>query len=82
MPAWTALPSTYSSRPRQVFPRIVAVLHVDLFSWLWTGLGGESDIGSMIQADFEMYLHHQREINGKPNRGWLRTKLYSLTQQR
>ena len=35
----------------------------------------------MIDADFEMYLHHQREINGKPNRGWLRTMLYSLTQQ-
>ena len=29
-------------------------LHVDLLSWLWTGLGGESGIGTMIQADFEI----------------------------
>ena len=28
-----------------------------------------------------MYFHYQRELNGKPNRGWLRTMVYSITQQ-
>ena len=28
-----------------------------------------------------MYKHHQRELNDRPNFGWLRPMLYSLSQQ-
>jgi hypothetical protein len=56
-----------------------------LFSWLFTGIEMdgefEAGVGPYIEEEFLMYEHHQREINGKPNRGWLRTMLYSLTQQ-
>lgn len=58
---------------------------VGLFAWLFDGvrIGNEFEegIGPYIEEEFLMYEHHQREINGKPNRGWLRTMLYSLTQQ-
>lgn len=57
----------------------------NLFTWLWEGTafeeGFESGIGSLIDDEFDMYQHHQRNINGKPNKGWLRTMMYSLTQQ-
>ena len=57
----------------------------DLFSWLWDGVTTdaqhESGIGEMIDEEFDMYLHHQRDRNGKPNYGWLRVMFYSLTQQ-
>ncbi|KAL8788068.1 MAG: hypothetical protein Q9195_007482 [Heterodermia aff. obscurata] len=56
-----------------------------LFDWLWTGtsLGGsiETGIGDMMAEEFDVYLHHQRERNGKPNYGWCRTMIYSLSQQ-
>ncbi|KAL8684820.1 MAG: hypothetical protein Q9218_008121, partial [Villophora microphyllina] len=53
---------------------------VGLFNWLWTGLGGESGIGPLIDIEFEMYQHHLRERNGRPNMGWGRSMYYSLTQ--
>ena len=56
-----------------------------LFSWLFNGIKTEDEfeegIGPYIEEEFLMYEHHQREINGRPNRGWLRTMLHSLTQQ-
>lgn len=57
----------------------------DLFTWLWEGveIGDQKDdgIGGLINMEFDMYLHHQRESNGAPNKGWLRTIFYSLIQQ-
>lgn len=56
-----------------------------LFAWIFDGIssdtGYEAGIGPQIEEEFLMYEHHQREINGKPNRGWLRTMLYSVVQQ-
>ncbi|MCJ1412158.1 hypothetical protein MMC19_006250 [Ptychographa xylographoides] len=56
-----------------------------IFKWLWDGetFGGvhEPGIGNLMDEEFDMYLHHQRERNGQPNKGWLRTMFYSLTQQ-
>lgn len=56
-----------------------------IFAWLFTGISvngeHEEGIGALIEEEFLMYEYHQREINGRPNRGRLRTMLYSLTQQ-
>ena len=56
-----------------------------MFSWLWEGVTVqgvyEPGVGGLIDDEFDMYLHHQTEKNGMPNRGWLRTMFYSLTQQ-
>jgi len=56
-----------------------------MFAWLWVGIDVEGDkepgIGGQIAQEFEMYLHHQGERNAQPNKGWLRTMSYSLTQQ-
>ena len=56
-----------------------------MFSWLFDGVsaGGETEtgVGPLIEDEFLMYAHHQREINGKPNRGWLRNMIHSITQQ-
>jgi hypothetical protein len=56
-----------------------------MFTWLWEGVEVdghlEGGIGDLIDQEFEMYSHHQRKVNGNPNRGWLRTMMYSLTQQ-
>ncbi|KAF7505499.1 hypothetical protein GJ744_000746 [Endocarpon pusillum] len=56
-----------------------------IFAWMFVGITigekHEAGIGPLIEDEFLMYKHHQREINGKPNRGWLRTMLYLLTQQ-
>lgn len=49
---------------------------LDVFSWWF-----ESDIGQIILAEFDMYLHHLRKINGKENYGWLRSMFYSIGQQ-
>ena len=57
----------------------------NLFGWLWDGVDDgdehESGIGDLIMEEFDMYLHHQQERNGRSNRGWLRTMYYSLIQQ-
>ena len=37
-----------------------------LFRWLWDGVGGETGVGVLIDAEFDMYLHHQTERNGQP----------------
>jgi len=51
-------------------------INVDLFSWWFRG-----PIGEIVLAEFDMYRHHLREINGKSNYGWLRNMLYSIGQQ-
>lgn len=57
----------------------------NMFTWLWNGISigdnREEGIGDLIADEFNMYLHHQGERNGIPNKGWLRTIFYSLTQQ-
>lgn len=56
-----------------------------LFSWLWEGVSVkdefEEGIGALIDDEFTLYRFHLTERNGQPNRGWLRTMYYSLTQQ-
>lgn len=58
---------------------------LDLFSYLWSGIatsaGSEMGIGGMIDEEFRMYRYHQRLIDGKPNFGWQRSMIHSLTQQ-
>lgn len=57
----------------------------DMFSWLFDGvtIDGklERGIKDLIDEEFNMYLHHQREVNGESNRGWLRIMYFGLTQQ-
>ena len=57
----------------------------DMFAWLWDGVTWdgvtEEGIGAFIQAEFDLYLHHQTARNGKDNFGWLRTMVHSLSQQ-
>jgi hypothetical protein len=56
-----------------------------MFTWLWDGITlqgqHEPGIGDLIDQEFDMYMHHQCERNGAPNKGWLRTMFYSLIQQ-
>lgn len=51
-------------------------INVTIFDWWFEG-----PIGRIIEAEFDMYRHHLREINGKPNYGWLRNSFYSIGQQ-
>jgi hypothetical protein len=51
-------------------------INVSIFSWWFEG-----PIGRIIDLEFDMYRHHLREINGKPNYGWLRNSFYSTAQQ-
>jgi hypothetical protein len=48
----------------------------DLFAWL-----RDSGLDSTIKQEFDMYMHHQRLISGRPNSGWLRNMYHSLVQQ-
>ena len=59
----------------------------DCFMW-WKTLrynGNQSptcdSIMEVINREFDMYRFHLREINGRPNYGWLRNIFYSLNQQ-
>ncbi|MCJ1467746.1 hypothetical protein MMC07_006371, partial [Pseudocyphellaria aurata] len=56
-----------------------------MFTWLIDGVviegKHEPGIEDLINEEFNMYLFHQREVNGEPNRGWLRIMYYGLTQQ-
>lgn len=56
-----------------------------MFSWLSEGITvdgvHESGIQYPIDEGFAMYLHHQREVDGKSNFGWLKTIVFGLTQQ-
>lgn len=44
-----------------------------MFRWLWDGVkvenAREPEIGELIDEEFMMYLHHQRERNGAPQQG-------------
>jgi hypothetical protein len=51
-------------------------ININLFGWWF-----ETDIGKIVLAEFDMYRHHLREINGKSNYGWLRNMFYSIGQQ-
>jgi hypothetical protein len=67
------------------FNRVGSVNIPDVFSWWWTEKckrgGRELSIAEVGYEEFDMYLHHQREVSGKPNYGWLRTMFHSLIQQ-
>ena len=52
-----------------------------LFGWLCKGLDMEPGIATELLEEFDMYEYHQRERNGTSNKGWLRTMVYSLSQQ-
>ena len=60
-------------------------LIVDMFGWLFEGVvvddQQEDGIAPLIDYEFQMYRHHLRNVNGKPNRGWLRNMVFGLTQQ-
>jgi hypothetical protein len=52
-------------------------INLSMFEWVL-----ESDIlAPILKAEYEMYLWHQRKINGRDNYGWLRTMFYGLIQQ-
>ena len=57
----------------------------NMFRWLWDGITvdevHEAGVGGLIAEEFDLYIYHQRERNGAPNKGWLRTMFFSLTQQ-
>lgn len=66
-------------------------VNVDCFGW-WKDLqfpvgvvGYDHLAGRTIydvaNEEFDMYLYHLRQINGRPNWGWSRTMFHSLTQQ-
>jgi hypothetical protein len=38
-------------------------------------------IAAVADAEFDIYRHHLRKINGKENFGWLRNMFHSLNQQ-
>ena len=39
------------------------------------------NIGGLVDEEFRMYAFHLRRINDKPNKGWQRNQLFSLSQQ-
>ena len=51
-------------------------VNVDLFGWWF-----DTAIGRIVLAEYDMYRHHLREVNGKGNYGWLRNMFYSIGQQ-
>ena len=63
-------------------------INLPLFSW-WGELPYEGDnedlVGMTIHdvalKEFDMYDHHLRRIDGKPNYGWLRSMFHGLAQQ-
>ena len=48
-----------------------------VFDWIVK----DCELMDMVDAEFEMYRHHLREQNGKPNYGWCRNMWHSLVQQ-
>ena len=48
-----------------------------VFDWIVN----DTEVMSMVDAEFEMYRHHLREQNGVPNYGWCRNMVHSLVQQ-
>jgi hypothetical protein len=51
-------------------------VNFDVFGW-WV----DTPIWEIVLREIDMYKHHQREINGKANYGWLRNCFYSIGQQ-
>lgn len=47
-----------------------------IFGW-WK----DKAIAGAVSEEFDMYLWHLREINGRSNLGWQREQLFSVTQQ-
>ncbi|KAI9689819.1 MAG: hypothetical protein M1822_009701 [Bathelium mastoideum] len=61
-------------------------VNLDCFRWLWDAPPKDAEPGSrrlidMIREEYDMYLHHQRELNGEPNYGWLRSMWHGIGQQ-
>ena len=62
-------------------------VNLGIFDWWKTqtlaGIpeAGERSIMWHVQVEYDIYLHHLREINGRPNKGWLRNMWYSIGQQ-
>ncbi|MCJ1270703.1 hypothetical protein MMC22_010600 [Lobaria immixta] len=73
---WIVIPASHCALGSVIVP--------GLFAWWWTStVDGypERSIGEVIELEFETYRHHQRNIDNKSLRGWLRNMLYSLGQQ-
>ena len=47
------------------------------FGWLFE----DSQVAAIVQESYDMYMFHQRRIDGQPNLGWLRNMYHSLVQQ-
>ena len=48
---------------------------------VFKGLVEEPELKKIINLEYRMYEWHSRKINGRPNYGWLRTIVFSVTQQ-
>ena len=46
---------------------------------LVVGFDSERGVADLVDEEFRMYRYHQRLISGKPNFGWQRIMMYSLT---
>ena len=53
-----------------------SIIFSGMFKW-WADFG----LLGIFKEEMDMYMHHQRWINGRPNYGWLRTMVYGLSQQ-
>jgi hypothetical protein len=51
-------------------------VNTDLLSWWFEG-----EIGQIVLMEFDMYLFHLRDINGRDNWGWLRNMFHPIAQQ-
>ena len=56
-------------------------IDVPLFKW-WKELRHEGQsVYDVALEEFSMYRHHQREVGGRKNFGWLRTMFHGVCQQ-
>ena len=62
-------------------------INLDIFSWWWDpqytfdGPYGKSTIGELAAIEIAIYDHHYRREERNDKLGWLRTMVYSITQQ-
>ncbi|KAI9767399.1 MAG: hypothetical protein M1835_007046 [Candelina submexicana] len=63
-----------------------SVIITGVFRWFWDyhlefpGIK-ETCVADVMDQELKMYKYHLREINGRPNYGWMRNCFYSIAQQ-
>ena len=56
--------------------------NVPIFKWWFTTPPDNGlSVADIAREEYDVYLHHQREINGISNFGWLRNMTHSIAQQ-